>query len=148
MANDEPRPVFIENIKEIADAHQCKSTDILMELKCESIRTSEQMIHMSACFQELNATIDENTKLHAENMKDIKTILARHDTEITDLKHNCRYPQYWESVWKRMKVLEDEYQRRQGASVWDARIYEYVKYGICVILGAGILFFINGGHIN
>ena len=148
MLNDESKPVFIENIREIAEAHQCKSTDILMDLKCESVRVAEQMIHMSACFQELNATIDENTKANNETMKDIKTILSRHDTEITDLKHNCRYPEYWTSAWKRIKVLEDDYQRRQGAGVWDARIYEFIKYGVCVIMGALIIFFMQGGKIT
>lgn len=149
MSQDEqPRTIFVENIKELTDSHQCKSTDILMELKCESVRTTEQIIHLAACFQELNATLDENAKNHNAMMQDIKTILARHDTEITDLKHNCRYPEYWTSIWNRMKVLEDDYQRRNGAKVWDDRIYDFIKYGICVVLGALIIWFLSGGHIT
>jgi hypothetical protein len=148
MANDESRPVFIENLKDIADAHVCKSSEILTELRIQSATTAEQMIHMSACFQELNASLDEHMKNVDEGMKDIKTIITRHETDIVDLKHNCRYPEYWEGVWKRIKILEEDYQRRQGATKWDDRIYEIVKYLVCAVLGAVLLFFMQGGKIS
>lgn len=123
------------------ESHVCENTKLLTDIQIQLATNGEEMKHLVECLEEWRSAQDEHNR-------DIKAIVTRHELEITDLKHNCRFPEYWESAWKRLKTLEDDYQRRQGAGKWEERIYKYIEYAICVVLGAAIMWWIGGGHIS
>lgn len=148
MPSDDTKSVIVENMPNFNDAHQCKSTELITDLRIEYATLSEQMIHMAACFQELSASLDEHMKRVDEGMADLKTIVTKHENEITDLKYNCRCPDNWDRVWQDLSVLKNDYHKRLGSQKWDDRIYDLIKYCLCVVVGALIVWFMQGGKIT
>jgi len=148
MPSDDTKSIIVENMPDFNDAHQCKSINVLTDLRIESATMAEQMVHMAACFQELSASLDEHMKRVDEGMRDLKVIATKHENEITDLKYNCRCPENWERVWADLALLKKDYHKRLGCQKWDDRIYDCVKYALCIIIGAIIVFFMQGGHIT
>ena len=118
-------------------SHNCENTKLLTDIQIQ-LATIVQSLEESRVMQ------DDYMHRMEDNISDIKSIVSRHEIEITDLKHNCRVPEWWDSMWKRVKILEEDYQRRQGAGKWEERIYKYIEYGICVILGACIMWWMTG----
>jgi len=126
---------------EIPYPHVCENTKLLTDIQIQLATNAEKMDLISNNIKEWKASQDEHNK-------DIKEIVARHETEISDIKHNCRFPKRWDGVWDRIDKLEKDLDQRTGAGKWEERIYKYIEYAICAILGAFIMWWMGGGKFS
>jgi len=118
-------------------SHICENTKLLTDIQIQLATNGEEMKHLVCCLEEWRESQDEHNK-------DMKEIVTRHENEISDLKHNCRFPKRWYGIWDRIDRLEADLDQRKGAGKWEERIYKYIEYAVCAILGAIIMWWMTG----
>ena len=60
---EEPKKVIVENISELNDiTHKCTAGETLTRIQVEQGKFGENIIHLSVCFEEISAQLQEQNK--------------------------------------------------------------------------------------
>lgn len=138
--------VTIENLEDLADLHECKSTALLNDIQMNLVKNTEGMIHFAACFQELNARFEEQAKGLQKFMDDTGN-RVRH-LEINEGKHLCKQDVLIPALVLRVTALETQMAVYQGEAKWVDRMWDILKgVGIAVAVFV-ILYLFRGGVIT
>lgn len=143
MSENAPTRISIENLDELADLHECKSTALLTDIQCNLVKNTEGMIHFAACFQELNARFEEQAKGLQKFMDDTGTRVR--NLEINEGRHQCKQEILIPALTARITALENQMAIYQGEAKWLDRIWDISKgVGIAVAVFI-VLFILKGG---
>ena len=148
MTPPEPaQPIEIKNFDVLKDAlHKCTSAEILTDIQVNMGRSSEQMIHMSSCFVQLNARFEEqNTQLMAF-MNDAGNRIRV--LEVAAGRHECKKDLAILELTKDAASLKMQMSKYEGEGKWLDRMWGVVQaVGIALIL-AIVIWFMKGGAIT
>jgi hypothetical protein len=145
----DPEEVRIVNLADLDKVlHKCSSQELLTEIRIGVATTNRDIIAMSASFQELNARFDEHMSQQERDMADFRKIFEKHNEEIVDVTHNCRFPEYWDAIWKRVSELEKDKYERGGSTVWETRLWNIAQAVMIAMVVAVVLYFMKGGAIS
>jgi hypothetical protein len=128
----ESTSVTIENIEKLADFHECKSGQTLMDIKISVVRLEESSINQSACMQELTSRFEEQ---------------SRQIQQVLYSRHEC----YSHDEIKRQAIeidfLKSQYHQGQGKTRIQERIDKAIDGLIVLVIGAVLIFLLKGGSI-
>ena len=125
--------VIIENIKELANFHECKAGPTLMDIKISVVRLEESSMNQSACMQELSSRFEE------QNRQIQQVLYSRHECyRSDDIKRQDI----------ELSFLKDQYNQNKGRTRVQERIDKIVDGLIVLAVGAVLIFLLKGGSIT
>jgi len=150
MAPDGDSPVNVRLINP-PDPHACNSRDILADIQINQAKTSEGLIHMGVCFEELTAQIQEQNK-------NLQTYIESSNERMTSIEvaqarqHKCLKDAIIISLSAEVTNLKIDITALKnslsGENKWTERlwtIFSSILVGIVVLIGA---WFMKGGSIS
>lgn len=150
MAPDGESPINVKLINP-PEQHACTSQKILTDIQIAQVKTSEGLIHMGVCFEELTAQIQEqnkNLQMFVESINERMTSL-----EISQNKqHKCVKDTIIISLSADVTNLKIEIaslkNRLKGENKWSERLWIMGSSFIVAIVVIMATWFMKGGAIN
>lgn len=147
-----PAPIEVTNIDELArvikeSTHSCTSQEILTDIRIGVAETNRDIISMTACFQQLNARFEEHMREQDQVLREHMQIIAAHSNDLVDVKHNCRFPDQWDNMDRRINALEHAETLRKGSSKWEDRLFSIMSSIAVAVVIFVILFILKGGKM-
>ena len=146
------KAIEVTNIDELAKVikeatHTCTSQELLTDIRIGVAETNRDILSMTTSFQQLNARVEEHMREQDQVLREHMQIIAAHATDLVDIKHNCRFPENWDRVDKRLSALEHSESLRKGSSKWEDRLFSIMSSIAVAVVIFVILFILKGGKM-
>lgn len=147
MPDDQYKAVRIENIDEIADlAHRCTAQDVLTKIQVEQARFSENLIHLSVCFEQVAAQLQEQNKNILAFVETSSERICLLETSIG--KHDCKKETMLINMAADITNIKMELSAYKGESKWVDRAMNIIQAVLIAVIVLLATFFMKGGAIT
>lgn len=131
--------VFIKNLDDLKDMHECKSTDKLTEILVSIGRMDEVLTSQAACMQELSSRFEEQTRQIQQMLMRPHECISKREISLIDADIK--------SIKNEIEALKKDYNERKGAEYYIRMFIDSAKYLILLAIGAFLMFILEGGSL-
>ena len=136
-----PEPIALQ------PGHVCAAQDILIDIRISVVTISAAVEQLNAQFENHMSSQEKDREKQDQIFRQFQALMKEQGDDIVDVQHHCRFPEKWLDVDERLNVLEIDYHKRGGSSIWTDRLWNILQaVGIALVV-ALTLFFMKGGHI-
>ena len=127
--------------------HICAAQDTLTDIRISLVTISAAVEQLNAQFENHMSSQEKDREKQDQIFHQFQALMKEQGDDIVDVQNHCRFPEKWLDVDERLNVLEIDYHKRGGSSIWTDRLWNILQaVGIALVV-ALTLFFMKGGHI-